>query len=353
MAIPGNGSVPTVSTCGGLPTVTIDINPTCDANSLSVADFINCTQNKSQDNSRRAARSASDLAGSIICQALQTDWDVSRNEEVFTPTARPLEIPSKLDNTVSNYSAQRDALIPIIGKNLDEYMGKWWNTLYNPAYYAAAAKLLEIITTGGTGIPDSQEAQIWGAAEGTINAMGSNARNAMLATRRRRGLPITPFCLDLAEATRQNALRSAGGARREIANKRIDIINENMKWAVSEANRLWGQVGDRVPAFLNAFVGALDNALKSVTVDPNVMSTRINAIANLYGKEIEKDQLRFTSLNSLHDRVAGDKRLQSSNILGRLGAIISAGSTAADVHGKIAAAYLSQIANITQLAGSE
>lgn len=343
-----------MSTCSnGFPTVSVEFNPTCDANTLSVAEFINCILNKSQDNSRSAARSATELAGAIVCQALQTDWDISRNEDIFTPTAKPLEIPSELDNTVSNYSAQRDALIPIIGRNLDEYMNKWWNTLYNPAYYAAAAKLLEIITTGGTGIPASQEVQIWGAAEGTINAAGDNAYNAMLAARRRRGLPITASVLDLAEATRQNALRSAGGARREIANKRIDLINENMKWAVSEANKLWGQVGDRVPAYLNAFVGALDNALKSVTVDPNVMSTRINAIANLYGREIENDQLRFTSMNALYDRVAGDKRLQSSNILGRLGAIISAGSTAADVHGKIAAAYLSQIANITQLAGSE
>jgi hypothetical protein len=309
--------------------------------------------NSSQTNSWFAVSRAADVAGSIICQARQAGWDISRNEVKFTPSAKPLEIPVELDNTVSNYSAQRDALIPIIGENLKEYMNKWWNTLYNPAYYAASEKLLEIITTGGTGIPASQEVQIWGAVEGTINAAGDNAYNAMLAARRRRGLPITSFCLDLAEGTRQNALRSAGGARREIASKRIDLINENMRWATAEANKLWGQVGDRVPAYLNAFVGALDNALKSVTVDPNVMSTRINAIANLYGREIEKDQLLFTSLNAFHNRVADDKRLQSSNILGRLSAIISAGSTAADVNGKIAAAYLSQIANITQLAGSE
>ena len=343
-----------MTTCGnGLPTVTMTVNPICDANTLDVAQFINCLANKSQEYARGAVGVTNEYLGSLICQALQTDWDISRNEAVFVPTAKPLEIPSKLDNTVSNYSAQRDALIPIIGKNLDEYMGKWWNTLYNPAYYAAAAKLLEIITTGGTGIPASQEMQIWGAAEGTINAMGSNAYNAMLAARRRRGLPITSFCLDLAEATRQNALRSAGGVRREIANKRIDLINENMKWAVSEANKLWGQVGDRVPAFLNAFVGALDNALKSVTVDPNVMSTRINAIANLYGKEIDRDQLRFTSLNEFYKRVADDKRLQSSNILGRLGATLTASGTAAEVSSKMATAYIAQTANITQLAGSE
>ena len=340
--------------CGdGLPSTSVEVNPTCDASSLTVAEFINCILNKSQDNSRSAARSASSWADSLICQAYQTDWDISRDEDVFVPTATPLEIPSELDNTVTNYSAQRDVIIPIVGKNLDEYMDKWWNTLYNPAYRVAAAKLLEIITTGGTGIPAEQEAQIWGAAEGTINAAGDNAYNAMLAARRRRGLPITAFCLDLAEATRQNALRSAGGARREIANKRIDLINENMKWAVSEANRLWGQVGDRVPAYLNAFVGMLDNTLKSVTVDPNVMSTRINAVANLYGREIEKDQLRLTSMNALYDRVAGDKRLESSNIIARLGAILSAGSAAAETHSKIAVAYLSQIANITQLAGSE
>lgn len=341
-------------TCAsGLPTTSTVINSTCDATSLTVAQFMNCMANSSQDYSQDAARSSSEIAARLICEAIGTDFNTSRNEDKFIPSAKPLSIPSNIDNTVSSYDAQRDALIPYIGGNLDGFMNKWWNVLYNPAYTAAAAKLLDIIQNGVTGIPADQEVQIWGAVEGTIVARAQRAYNAVIDSYESRGWPVTPHVTQMAEMARQQAMLAGGSARREIANKRYEIQDNNMRFAIAEANKIFGQIGDRAAPYLNAFVNALDNALKSVTVDPNVMSNRINAIANLYGREIDLDQLRFTSLNAFYDRVAGDKRLDSSNILGRLGAIINAGDSAANVHSKIAMAYLSQIANIMQLSGSE
>ncbi len=112
---------------------------------------------------------------------------------------------------------------------------------FNPLTYIDAANwLVRAIKGDIQDNPDTSplttelEQSIWAPVEGTINAAGDNACNAMLAARRRRGLPITSFCLDLAEATRQNALRSAGGVRREIANKRLAIQNENMKSTVKK-----------------------------------------------------------------------------------------------------------------------
>lgn len=112
---------------------------------------------------------------------------------------------------------------------------------FNPLTYIDAANwLVRAIKGDIQDNPDTSplttelEQSILAPAEGTINAAANNAYNAILAARRRRGLPITAACLDLAEATRQNALRSAGGARREIANKRIDIVNENMKSTVKK-----------------------------------------------------------------------------------------------------------------------
>jgi hypothetical protein len=341
------------SGCGSGFSSSVSINSTCDATDLSVAEFMNCMANSSQDYASDAATKTSDIAARIVCEAIGTDWNIARNEEKFETSAKPIAIPGEIDNTVSRYDAQRDSLIPYIGSNLDDFMGKWWNVLYNPAYTASAAKILDIILHGVTGIPDDQEVKIWGAVEGTITSGAYRAYNEVLASSRRRGWPTNQFTLQAAEMARQRAMLASGAARREIAFKRYEIQDNNMRFAVAEANKLFGQIGDRAAGYLNAFVGALDNALKSVAVDPNVMSNRINAVANLFGKEIELDQLRFTSLNSFHERIAADKRLESSNILGRLGSIINAGDSAANVHGKIATAFLSQIATIMQLAGSE
>jgi hypothetical protein len=134
---------------------------------------------------------------------------------------------------------------------------------FNPLTYIDAANwLVKAIKGDIQDNPDTSplttelEQSIWAPVEGTINAAGDNAYNAMLAARRRRGLPITSFCLDLAEATRQNALRSAGGVRREIANKRLDIQNENMKSTVKkeiEERRftIYPKVGERYYTITN------------------------------------------------------------------------------------------------------
>lgn len=126
------------------------------------------------------------------------------------------------------------------------YIPRLKDCKFNPLTYIDAANwLVKAIKGDIQDNPDTSpltereqlEISIWGAAEGTINASANNAYNAMLNARRRRGLPITASVLDLAEATRQNAMRSAGAARREIANKRIDLINENMKSTVKEERR--------------------------------------------------------------------------------------------------------------------
>lgn len=131
---------------------------------------------------------------------------------------------------------------------------------FNPLTYIDAANwLVRAIKGDIQDNPDTSplttelEQSIWALVEGTNNASANNAYNAMLAARRRRGLPITAFCLDLAEATRQNALRSAGGVRREIANKRIDLINENMKSTVEEERRftIYPKVGERYYTITN------------------------------------------------------------------------------------------------------
>ena len=134
---------------------------------------------------------------------------------------------------------------------------------FNPLTYIDAANwLVRAIKGDIQDNPDTSplttelEQSIWAPVEGTINAAADNAYNAMLSARRRKGLPITPFCLDLAEATRQNALRSAGATRREIANKRLDIQNENMKSTVKkeiEERRftIYPKVGERYYTITN------------------------------------------------------------------------------------------------------
>ena len=181
---------------------------------------------------------------------------------------------------------------------------------FNPLTYIDAANWLVKAINGDIqdnpdNFPLTEREQLeisnWGAVEGTLNASADNAYNAMLVARRRRGLPITASVLDLAEATRQNALRSAGGVRREIANKRIDLINENMKSTVKEERRftIYPKVGERY---------------YTITNENKILSEKMDSSSLFYITSLVKFILKQIDEFEFKDRVRGKFRDMIKNI---------------------------------------
>ncbi len=193
------------------------------------------------------------------------------------------------------------------------YIPRLKDCKFNPLTYIDAANwLVKAIKGDIQDNPDTSpltereqlEISNWGAAEGTINASANNAYNAMLNARRRRGLPITASVLDLAEATRQNALRSAGGARREIANKRIDLINENMKSTVKkeiEERRfiIYPKVGERYYTITN------ENQILSKMYEDERRNSLfyITSLAKFLLEQIDVDEFKDRVRGKFGDRI--------------------------------------------------
>lgn len=87
-------------------------------------------------------------------------------------------------------------------------------------------------------LTECEEQSIWKPVIDMIESAPARASEAILNAYRRRGLPVTKDCKEAAEMIRQEAMRSAGVIRQKIANKRIEIKNENMGRNIEERRRL-------------------------------------------------------------------------------------------------------------------
>jgi hypothetical protein len=331
----------------GLPNVRVIINSGCDADDLTPAQFTNCMLNQGQTNSQIWANAAQDWAGAAVCSAKGLDLSTTRDEKKFEVTAEEPEIPSDLANSISQYNALKNQMIPLFGDTFDDYFDRNHAVLYNPAYTAAASWLVNVISNGVSGIPVYLENQIYGRIADRIRVEAALARQRGINRSSSLGWKLpNPAIISMSESEALAGYRELGAASTRIGEKQVDIQIDSVKFAVTEANRVYLGMEANAIGYLNAFTSFL-NHLKDLTeLDPNVKSNYINAVANLYGQRIKKDQVQWMSLNDFYQRVQGDNQLRTSNSLSQTDLVVKANTASAEVMKMLAAAVLSQLSTM-------
>lgn len=319
----------------------------CDANTLSPSEFINCILNQSQAYGKDWATAAENAARAGANAAGALSLSNVRNEGKFVVTAEEPEIPDDLANSISQYDALSNTMLPLFGKTFDDYFKRNQAVLYNPAYSAAASWLVDVINNGVSGIPVDLENQIYGRATDRPRMEAALARQKGINRSSSLGWKIpNPAIMAFSEAEALAAYRSLGSASTQIAEKQIDIQIDSVKFAVTEANKVYLGMEANAVGYLNAYTGFM-NHLKDLTeLDPNVKANYINAVSNLYGQRIKRDQVQWMSLNDFYQRVQGDNQINSSNSLQRTDLIVKAKNTEAEVMKMLAAAVLSQLSTM-------
>lgn len=330
--------------CGsGIPGTSVSINPTCDADSLTPEAFLNCILNFQQDSAVSWSGAATDLAGSAVCSAKGADWSISRTEKPYDVEAREPSVP-EVDNAVTTYGALQNVMLPLFGKTFDDYFDRNHAILYNPAYQAAASWMVSVIAGGVSGIPVNLEAQIYGREADRIRAEAAVAKQNTIDGFHSRGWNLPqPCALALGQNAELSQLRSLGDVSVRVAEKQIDIQIDSIRFAVSEANKIYLGMERNAIDYISAWTRLLDSVKDLSSVDPNVKANLINATANLYGKRIQADQVQWMAINDFQQRIQDDNKLRSSNELGKTGLVVQANTAAAEVMKMLAAAVLSQL----------
>jgi hypothetical protein len=331
----------------GIPGTSVSVNPTCDADELTPEQFVNCVLNFQQESGVKWANDAQDMAGAAICSAKGLDLSIARDESPYEVTAEEPPVPDDIDNTIAKYDALSNTMLPLFDDTFDDYFTRNHVVLYNPAYQAAASWLTNVISNGVSGIPVSLENQIYDRATSRIRAEAALARQRGINRSASLGWKLpNPAVVALAESEALAGYQGMADASVRLAEKQIDIQIDSVKFAVEEANKVYLGMERNAIDYLTAWTRMLDHIKDLVQIDPNVRANYINAVSNLFGQRIKKDQVQWMSLNDFYQRLMQDNQLKSSNALGQTDLVVKANTAASEVMKMLAAAVLSQLSTM-------
>lgn len=338
----------------GIPSTSVTINPTCDADSLTPEAFVNCILNNQQLNKVASSNDAKNMASAAICSAKGADLGVDRSEDPYAMTAIEPEIPDDLDGSLATYKNLQNIMLPLFADTYDDYWNNPRVVLYNPAYQAYASWIANTIVNGESGIPVDLERKLVERAKDRIRADAAMARNSAQNRGSALGWSLPqPFAVAQGEAAEIAAYGALGDASVQLADRQLTIQIESIRFAVEEANKLYLGMERNAIDYIAAWTALLDNIKDLVEIDPNVKANYMNAVSNLYGQRIKKDQIQWMSLNDYYQRIQGDNQLKSSNALSQTDLIVKANTAAAEVMKMLAAAELSQLSTmVTKVATS-
>jgi len=315
----------------------------------SPEEYINCLLDAMYQFANNAATSAINTANSAVAAADGANWKVSRSENPYVMTAEEPEI-EEVDNAVSVYEAQRDSMLPFLADIHDKFLNK--NALvYVPGRDAAADWLHDVIINGSTGIPPALEKQIWSRDRDRILAETTSTQKTISEAAAGKGWPLPPgFALAEMRSAQSAATRALGVASTSVAAKQADIQIESIRFAVTEALKVYQEVFGAAIDYLQAMTNGLNQALELAKVDPTVKAQMINATSNLFRARIQKDTVHSGSLSQFEERLFRDGDLYSRNETSKLNMSVEARKSASEVLKGIGMAGLSQFSGIVSQA---
>lgn len=315
------------------------------------AVYINCILDSMYSYATNAGTHAEYQANEAVAAADGADWNVSRVESPYKMTAVEPDIP-EVDNAVSTYESQRDFMVPFLTDIHDQFLNK--NALvYVPGRDAAVDWLHDVIINGSTGIPPALEKQIWSRDRDRILAETVSTQKVISESAAAKGWSLPPgFAMAEMRSAQSAATRALGVSSTSVAAKQADIQIESVRFAVTEALKVYQEVFGAAIDYLRAMTSGLDQALKLAEVDPNVKANMINATSNLFRARIQKDTVHSGSLSQFNERVFRDGQLYSNNESAKLNMSVEARKAASDVLKGIGMAGLAQFSGIVSQAMS-
>lgn len=214
----------------------------------------------------------------------------------------------------------------------------------------AQAKLCEMLD-GGSGIPAHVENQIWQRDRSRVLEDVSRARDDVLATFAARGFPLPPgaaaHTMRLAEVDANNKIAQQS---RDVAIKHVDILIENIKFAVQQAldYRIKGiaAAGD----YIKVLALGPEIAMKLATSAAGAQAQLISAASQYYRNRIAVEELKLDAakFNAAARNEAGMNDVREFS--NRLRARVETLSAAARAAGDQAAAALNAVHASAQVA---
>lgn len=253
---------------------------------------------------------------SLASQALTAAQSISS----FTPfTATPVSLfgdrppyQGRLDYSKEFLGTYNDALRdikPEFGKATSEFIAQWLPTCVTTA---TNDWICNTILTGGTGLPPGIENAIWQRARKRELIEARRLENEALDQGASRGFPIPPGAITARMLmVQQEAADRSSTIVRDEAIKHIDIIIENVRFAVAQGVAIRGQVIGALGDYIRAHFLPEQLALQKAEAILHAKGMLLTSASEYYRAMVSEaelgiqvQQINATSYNAAQGNVA-------------------------------------------------
>lgn len=251
------------------------------------------------ENAWKVARSKSAQSSYWFDRAVAADGGPARmNANGFnfqiTASQPNVYIPYAAEGaSVAKFYELSNMVIAQLAMLYDGYMSKYFPD--ETGYLLRAQEwICNTIQYGGTGISPVVERQIWDRERSrTLSELARNEAEAYTLWAGR-GFPLPPGMLaNQLSMIRLDAAGKIAQASRDMAIKQMEIEIENVKFAVSEATKLYGSAVGAAGDYLKALSIGPTSAMQVIPSITDSQSRLISAATDSYRASISVDELRL------------------------------------------------------------
>jgi hypothetical protein len=256
--------------------------------------------------------------------------------------------PAVLETTNSTltFEAQRDQIIALLADQMDGFFAKYY-PLAADAFDEATNWLVNSITSGGTGISQAVEDQIWQRGRDRVVADGMRAESQVLNDFASRGfsLPSGAMAARIQEV-RFEQLGKTQELSRDAAIKQADMTVENLRFAVGLAIESRMKALQAAADYIKALMSGTDTAARVASLNSDAKARMVAATADLYRARLSRDELAMKIPLSNQDATL---KVQGMNIDGYGQGASTAASAVAAEAGAFADAAKSALSAISTI----
>lgn len=214
----------------------------------------------------------------------------------FTPAViePPVNIPSTatgLDTAL--YDDKYSQIITDLSDQFEQFFDDYFPA--NDAAMAAAQSwLTRALTTGGTGLSSSVEAQIVARDRARVQRDAQRASEAVMETFAARGFPLPPgAAVHAVTVANQQAAELSAQSSRDIAIKQMELEIENVRFAVQQV------INERVSSiqaagdYIRTLAIGPEIAARLATSSADAQARLISAATGYYSARIRVEELRY------------------------------------------------------------
>lgn len=323
-----------------------------DPSTADPAEYVNAVINYAVSTAAAMTGDVASAADGLISEKIGMYIPWPSTSTGFAVSAEEPEVPEVDGDWLFLYHQELERIIKLLWDELADFFATYY-PLENDAFDEATAKVIDMITNGGTGIPEHVEEQIWQRARERMTRDGMRLEDSIERGYAAKGhtLPQGSMTKKIEQA-RYAQLGPAGESSTNIALKQAEIEIENIKFAIDWALRARTMAMQSAADYIRSIANTPPATANVIESNSSAKARMMSATADFYRARLSRDELVLKSATTDIDQGLRQWKDRHDVLNNEDRTKIQALATAAESYGKAAQAALMSLNTIASTATS-